>query len=141
MPAAASAHTTTRRILVVEDDEPILSALTATLTDSGYAVDGVRDGRSALDRLRAAPFDLVVLDLRMPVIDGWEFRTIQRADPALASVPVLAISADGSAKASAIDAAHFIKKPFRLSDLLDAVERILAARDHVALKERLAEAE
>src|SRR3954447_13296865 len=81
-----------RRILVVEDDQEILGTLSGLLEEEGYEVQSVVDGRDALHRLRGglAP-ELIILDLMMPGMDGWEFRTIQRADPALADIPVVAI--------------------------------------------------
>jgi len=102
-------------ILLVEDDRSIRVALQAILEDEGYAVTAADNGRQALERLRssAAP-DLIVLDLRMPVMDGWEFRAAQKDDPKLARIPVLAISADGSAKAAAIDAQAYLRKPLNM---------------------------
>src|SRR4051812_20949227 len=74
-----------RRILVVEDDPEILGALSGLLEEEGYDVQSVADARDALDRLRQGPApELIILDLMMPGMDGWEFRTIQRADPILA---------------------------------------------------------
>lgn len=72
------------------------------------------NGRAALDRLRHRAADLIILDLRMPVMDGWQFRTIQRADPELAEIPVIAVSADESPQAEAIDADHYLRKPVRV---------------------------
>jgi signal transduction histidine kinase len=131
-----------RRILVVEDDQEILGTLAGLLEEEGYEVQSFSDGRDALDQLRrgAAP-ELIVLDLMMPGMDGWEFRTIQRADPQLADIPVVAISADTSAKAAAIDATRFLRKPFRFSELLDVVRKIIAEREQRRIRARLAEAE
>jgi signal transduction histidine kinase len=131
-----------RRILVVEDDQEILGTLSGLLEEEGYEVQSVIDGRDALDRLRRGPApELIILDLMMPGMDGWEFRTIQRADPALADIPVVAISADTSAKASAIDATRFLRKPFRFSELLDVVQKIISDREQRRIRARLAEAE
>ena len=131
-----------RRILVVEDDQEILGTLAGLLEEEGYDVQSVSDGRDALERLRAGPPpELIILDLMMPGMDGWEFRTIQRADPELRSIPVLAISADTSAKAAAIDATSFLRKPFRFTDLLDSVQKIIDERERSRMKARLEEAE
>src|SRR6185436_13548168 len=75
----------------------------------------------------------------LPALDGWEFRTIQRADPHLARIPVLAVSADSSAKAEAIDATSFLRKPFGAEDLLARVHKILS--DRVRMEARMAETE
>src|SRR6266496_6722379 len=83
------------RILLVEDDRSIRDVLRAILEEEGYAVTTAENGRRALEHLRSggAP-DLIVLDLRMPIMDGWQFRAMQKADPVLATIPVLAVSAD-----------------------------------------------
>jgi signal transduction histidine kinase len=131
-----------RRILVVEDDPEILGALSGLLEEEGYDVQSVADARLALDHLRRGPApELIILDLMMPGMDGWEFRTIQRADPSLASIPVVAISADTSSKAAAIDATSFLRKPFRFADLLSTVEKIIDERERRRIRARLAEAE
>ena len=131
-----------RRILVVEDDPEILGALSGLLEEEGYDVQSVADARDALEKLRNGPApELIILDLMMPGMDGWEFRTIQRADPTLSSIPVVAISADTSAKAAAIDATSFLRKPFRFADLLATVEKIIDERERARIRARLAEAE
>jgi signal transduction histidine kinase len=131
-----------RRILVVEDDPEILGALSGLLEEEGYEVESVADARDALDHLHRGPApEVIILDLMMPGMDGWEFRTIQRADPALAGIPVVAISADTSSKAAAIDATSFLRKPFRFADLLSTVEKIIDERERQRIRARLAEAE
>src|SRR4051794_32625764 len=89
---ARSKRAEVARVLVVEDDASIRDALAQLLASEGYAVDTSENGARALDRLRsAAAPDVIVLDLRMPVMDGWQFRAEQRRDPDLASIPVIAI--------------------------------------------------
>jgi signal transduction histidine kinase len=112
------------------------------LEEEGYAVTTAENGRRALDRLHSGgPPDLIVLDLRMPIMDGWQFRAAQKADPALADIPVLAISADGSAKAAAIDAAAYLRKPLSTGSMLNAIRRILGEAERKRLLGRLEEAE
>ena len=120
----------------------IRTALQGILEDEGYAVTTAENGRQALERLRSttAP-DLIVLDLRMPVMDGWEFRAAQKSDPALARIPVLAVSADGSAKAAAIDAEAYLRKPLSTDALLNAISRILGEAERRQLLGKLEEAE
>jgi signal transduction histidine kinase len=130
------------RILLVEDDPEILGVLSGLLEEEGYEVQSSSDGRAALEHLRAGPTpEIIILDLMMPGMDGWEFRTIQRADPSLAAIPVVAISADTSSKAAAIDATGFLRKPFRFADLLSTIEKIIDEGERRRIRARLAEAE
>jgi signal transduction histidine kinase len=130
------------RILLVEDDRGIRDVLRGILEEEGYAVTVAENGRRALEYLKSGGVpDLIVLDLRMPIMDGWQFRAEQKADPALATIPVLAISADGSAKAAAIDAAAYLRKPLSTGAMIDAIRRILAQVDRKRLLVRLEEAE
>ncbi|MCK6549841.1 response regulator [Myxococcota bacterium] len=123
-----------RQILLVEDDADIREAAACVLRDRGFDVITAADGKSALASLRdsvrrsEAPA-LVVLDLMMPVMDGWQFRIEQRRDPSLSGVPVLAMSADASAKAAAIDADGFLAKPFHAADLERVVEQVITLAD------------
>ncbi len=110
-----------RWVLVVDDDPDIRAALEDVLSASGYEVAVARNGQDALERLRASPFDLVLLDLMMPVMTGWEFRDEQLRDPAVASVPVIVISAARSP--APIQASAYLPKPFDLDHLLELVDR------------------
>ncbi|HEX4476118.1 MAG TPA: response regulator [Polyangiaceae bacterium] len=116
------------RLLLVEDDDDLLDAVSTVLGEAGYVVEACRNGREALERIREAPVDLVVLDLMMPVMNGWEFRASQRADQSIADIPVVVMTADASAKAAAIHADSYVKKPFGAPELLGEVERVL--REH-----------
>jgi signal transduction histidine kinase len=130
-----------RRILLVEDDGVIQESISCVLTDEGYEVWTSGDGMDALDRLRHRQVDLIILDLMLPIMNGWQFRTVQRADPTIADIPVIAISADGSPQASAVHAEHYLRKPFRAVELLHAVERAFLERERDRLSERLRVAE
>jgi len=114
------------RVLVVEDEAIIRDALGPLLQEEGYEVSFSENGRDALDRLYTDSLpSIIVLDLRMPVMDGWQFRTIQKDDPKLGPIPVVVISADGSAQAAAISAEAYLRKPLDPQDLLTTVERVL----------------
>jgi CheY-like chemotaxis protein len=83
-------------ILVVDDDPDVRDAIVELLEEVGYAVDAASDGLTALARLRApAPPSLVLLDLMMPVMDGFEFRVQQLQDPRIAAIPVIVFSSGG----------------------------------------------
>jgi CheY-like chemotaxis protein len=113
-------------ILVVEDDRAIREVLTDVLESEGYQVLNAANGRDAIQLLQSStPPCLILLDLMMPVMNGWQFRDVQRQDPALAPVPVVVISADSDLpiKAAAIEANDFLKKPIELNRLLNTVEQ------------------
>ncbi len=98
-------------VLIVEDDDDIRETLLRLLDDEGYRPSACSNGREAIDQLRdGLHADVILLDLMMPVMDGWEFRLQQKADPRLAAIPVMALSADTSAKAAAIDADAYLRK-------------------------------
>ena len=131
---------TGRTLLVVEDDADIRDALDGLLSTEGFRVAGCSNGREALDWLHASPKpDVILLDLMMPVMDGWQFRVAQKQDPELATIPVVALSADMTAKAAAIDADAYLRKPVEYDTLLDTLDRLLVRIEHRDLQARLAQ--
>jgi signal transduction histidine kinase len=131
-----------KSILVVEDDFDIRETLSSLLEDRGYAVSTCSNGLEALTHLRSARHtDVILLDLMMPVMDGWQFRVLQKRDPLLAQIPVLAISANGTPKAAAIDADAYLQKPIDIDALLSAIERTLFTVERRHLHAALAESE
>jgi len=103
----------------------IREALTELLRDEGATVTPAVNGREALRELRSTRTpDLILLDLMMPVMDGWEFRVEQRADPALTHIPIIAMSADMSAKARAIAADAYMRKPLDFAELVDRIRSV-----------------
>ncbi len=112
-------------VLIVEDDEDLREMMAQMLALEGFQTAAVANGRDALDYLHAADQpDLILLDLMMPVMDGWEFRRQQRADPALAKVPVIVLSALDPARTASVDATACLEKPLDFDQLLRLV------RDH-----------
>jgi CheY-like chemotaxis protein len=108
------------QILVVDDDAGSRDALQALLRDEGFSVVAVRDGTNAMEYLRASPLPkLIVLDLMMADMDGWDFRHAQKRDPKLAAIPVIAVSAAGKLP----DADAQFRKPLDFGKFLDAVKR------------------
>ena len=118
-----------RLILVVDDDLDLRLELVAVLRAEGFAVTEAPDGGEALRILRTSgkAFGLVVLDMMMPVMNGWQFRREQQEDPALASIPVLVLSAGANVGevAASIGAVGYLKKPVNIEELLGAVQRSL----------------
>jgi CheY-like chemotaxis protein len=116
-----------RHVLVVEDDRVARQAVAWALEGVGYRVTQAANGREALDWLRGGPRpDLIILDLLMPVMDGWEFLNEQRRDPALATIPVMVVSgADpASAREAVLSAAACLRKPVELEELEAKVSRL-----------------
>jgi CheY-like chemotaxis protein len=114
-------------ILIVEDDHDVAHLLAEVLEVEGYRTAIAANGCEALDQLQKDSHpDLILLDMMMPVMDGWKFREEQRKLPAFASIPVLTVTADGDArgKAAAIQAAGHVSKPVEIDSLLDEVERV-----------------
>lgn len=116
-------------MLVVDDDPDILEALSEILEAEGFEIRRARNGKEALERLEPDPPQLILLDLMMPVMDGWEFAQRMRQRPSVAHIPIIVLSADRNVglKATDIGATGHLAKPFELSDLLDMVRRALAS--------------
>lgn len=127
MAQAARKH----RVLVVEDEDNIALALDFLMTREGYEHDRVADGAAALSRIRAMHPDLVLLDVMLPGVSGYEICQDVRLDPALNDIKILMMTARGSSiekrKGLAIGADGFITKPFELKALREEVRRLLGA--------------
>ncbi len=115
------------RILVVEDDTALRGLIADLLAEEGYDVYCAENGADALAKLGLGPApSLILLDLAMPVMDGWTFRRAQRDDPRFARVPTVVLSASLGPD-PAIDALEpdaFLAKPFDLERLIETVHRL-----------------
>jgi CheY-like chemotaxis protein len=115
-----------RQIMIVEDDSDIREDLAELLRDQGYRVTTARNGAEALEQLRAELMPcLILLDLMMPVMDGWEFRRRMLADDRLAGVPTVLLTgvADPEEHALTLNANDVMTKPIRLKRLYATVDR------------------
>jgi CheY-like chemotaxis protein len=114
-------------VMVVEDDFSVRETLQELLEEEGFRVTPASNGREALDRLRGVVRGprLILLDLRMPVMDGWQFRAEMRADPLLSGIPVVVMSADTALdqKCRDLSVAGVLPKPVELDRLLETVHR------------------
>jgi CheY-like chemotaxis protein len=113
-------------ILVVDDDEDIRAALVELLAEEGYAVTGVNNGAEALAYLKEATRpSLILLDMMMPSMDGWQLRLELQKDPRLSGIPVVILSAHGDVReaALALGAADYIRKPLRAENVIEVAER------------------
>ena len=114
---------TGKRVLVIDDDEPILEAIGLALADEGYEVDTAPHGAAALEIAGRRPPHLILLDMRMPVMDGWQFVRAYRQRPGPhAPIVVVTAGTDADARAAAIGAQGALGKPFDLGALLAVVE-------------------
>ncbi|HET7826632.1 MAG TPA: response regulator [Anaeromyxobacter sp.] len=114
-------------LLVVEDDPDVRDALSVVLADAGYGLCWASDGLEAMRVLRAgARPAAILLDLMMPGMNGFDFRAAQRADPAIAGIPVILVTAMRGAERAAVslEAAAYVPKPARVDDLLAVVARV-----------------
>src|SRR5690606_20195356 len=106
-------------VLVVDDDDALREAVAEAIEDAGYEVVQASDGREALDKMRQKAPCIVLLDLMMPVMDGWEVVSEMDTDPVLASVPICVVSAQGQLPPPRNVAV--LRKPVSVDTLLDAV--------------------
>lgn len=123
----------TKKIVYIEDEEEMIDLVRLILSRKGYQVIGAIGGQEGLDLIKKTKPDLVLLDLMMPDIEGWDVFQQMRADKATQHVPVIVITA----KAKNIDKVlglhiakvdDYISKPFTPQSLLESVDRILAER-------------
>jgi CheY-like chemotaxis protein len=113
-------------ILIVEDDSALREALAQVLSDEGYELFSARDGLEAVNCLKKGNRpDVILLDLSMPVVNGWEFRMFQKRDPELARIPVVLVTAGGYSREEVawLEPSALIPKPVDLDVLLAVIRR------------------
>ena len=117
------------KILIVEDNEMNRDMLSRRLTRKGYEIEMAVDGQEGLDKMRSWSPDVVLMDMGLPVLDGWEATSQAKADAELASIPIIALTAHAMEadrqKALAAGADDFDTKPVNLSGLLEKIENQL----------------
>ena len=121
-------HDGRQRVLIADDDPGIRRMLAVSLGKQGYRTSEACDGREALDAMRAGQADLVLLDLMMPKVTGWEVLTERATAPELRKIPVIVITAergDGLAKISNDGICALLPKPFELETLRALVKSCL----------------
>jgi CheY-like chemotaxis protein len=119
-------------IFIVDDDNDTRNALSELLEAEGFSVDGAPNGREALARLRSGRVHpaAILLDLMMPGMDGWDFRSEQMRDPELARVPVVIVSASGFSPESIrlqFRPAAYVSKPIERTALLDVLREVVGS--------------
>lgn len=122
-------HASGTRVLIVDDDLDVRSALAEILELRGYTVDCAGNGREALEHLRTSPAlpAVIILDVLMPVMDGWQFLAEQKKDPALTGIPVMVVTAMRNAEK--FDAAATFHKPVEVDRLLAALVHLCSAAE------------
>ena len=118
------------RVLVCDDDELLLELLHHRLSAKGYAVGLARDGREALESIRAEPPGAIVLDAMMPLVDGYEVLRQFRAMDGMAEVPVIFLTArkqeQDIVEALSLGASDYLAKPFIPEELVARLSRLIA---------------
>jgi DNA-binding response OmpR family regulator len=129
--------TNTKQILCIEDEPEMIDLIRLILGRRGFEVVGAAGGKEGLEKLRQQPPELVLLDLMMPDMDGWEVYQQMKADEKTKDIPVIVVTA----KAQSIDKVlglhiakvdDYIAKPFSPQDLLNSVEKVLNAKKSAA---------
>lgn len=125
MTAATSTSVPPCTVMVVDDDDDIRGSLADILSDEGYAVRAAANGREALADLRSGKTrpSVILIDLMMPVMNGYELRTELLRDPELSSIPVVVVSARGTIDQRQVAPAEILRKPVELGVLLETIER------------------
>ena len=116
---------TRRNILVIEDDKPIRDMMKAVLELEGYQVVCAENGKHGIDAiLKAAPPDVILLDMMMPVMSGWDFIDFMRTNASGAQIPIIIVSAF-TETARTVQPDAIVNKPIHLKDLLGAIEKLV----------------
>lgn len=114
--------------MIVEDDRDVRETIAEILEDNDYVPLAAANGQEAIDRLRSTAERpcMILLDIMMPIMDGWQFRAAQQKDPALSAIPVVVLSAHANITeaASGMQAAGSLPKPVALKKLMRTVEEI-----------------
>lgn len=125
-----------RRLIYIEDESEMIDLVRLILNRKGYEVIGANGGREGIDLVRRMLPDLVLLDLMMPDVDGWDVYQQMKADPSTQNIPVIVITA----KAQNIDkilglhiarVEDYISKPFSPQELLDSIDKVLTKQEEV----------
>jgi DNA-binding response OmpR family regulator len=127
----------TKRILCIEDEQEMIDLIRLILTRRGFEVIGANGGKQGLEIIQAEKPDLVLLDLMMPDMDGWEVYQQMKADDTMRNIPVIVVTA----KAQSIDKVlglhiakvdDYIAKPFSPQELMTSVDAVLARKNPIA---------
>jgi len=126
-----------KRILIVEDEESLLKLETILLTVKGYEVSGASTGKDALEKLSAEAFNLILLDIMLPDIDGYEICRQIKEHPRHAATPVVILTARKSSedleRGATCGAEAYLTKPFKSAMIIEVIERLLSDSSKVVI--------
>ncbi len=119
-----------KKILVIDDEPDMIAVLKHRLSESGYEVLTAVNGKDGLEKLQKDPIDLIILDVLMPVMDGFQFFKIIKSDAAKSHIPIIVVTARGSMRGSfeALDADEFVSKPYEMNDLLAKIDGLFRGK-------------
>jgi twitching motility two-component system response regulator PilG len=124
-----------KRVLIIEDEESLLKLETILLTMKGYEVSGASTGKDALEKLSGEAFDLILLDIMLPDIDGYEICHWIKDHPRHADTPVVMLTARKSAedqeRGAKSGADAYLTKPFKSAMIIEVIERLLSGFNRV----------
>jgi CheY-like chemotaxis protein len=119
----------TKKVLMVEDEKNVILGVRTCLDAVGYQVEVVEDGEAALDAVRKEQPDLILLDLLIPKIDGFEVLKVLKGDPATSSIPIIVLTAkaedEDRQRAMDLGADNYMTKPFKPQELWDRLKHYL----------------
>lgn len=119
-----------KKILIVEDEESLLKLESILLTSKGYSVTGAADGVSALEQVVLIKPDLIVLDIMLPGMDGFEVCRIIKQNPETANIPVMMLTAKKSSqdceRGMAAGASAYVTKPFKSAKIIEIIQELLS---------------
>ncbi|MCW8858974.1 MAG: response regulator [Deltaproteobacteria bacterium] len=118
-----------KKILIVEDEESLLKLESILLTTKGYLVQGATTGLAALEAVADEPPDLILLDIMLPELDGFEVCERLKKNPETRHIPVILLTAkktpEDIARGTAVGAEHYITKPFKSTMVMETIEKLL----------------
>ncbi|GDY00787.1 hypothetical protein LBMAG49_01160 [Planctomycetota bacterium] len=121
-----------RTVLIIEDEKLIIVSTQMVLEAAGFQVESATNGEDGIAKARTQSPDIILLDIMMPGIDGWETLTRLKRDPQTANIPVIIFTAReharGHQKSTDMGAADYFRKPFEPDELIDLVERHVVLR-------------
>ncbi|UCD15825.1 MAG: response regulator [Candidatus Omnitrophota bacterium] len=117
------------KVLIVDNDDMLREILHFTLTRRGFIIEEAKNGKEALEKVNKSKPDLIILDIKMPIMNGFETYRHLRKNPDTKDIPIIFVSSNSTAgniiRNIQEDLVEFIKKPYAINDLLEQIKRLL----------------